>query len=50
MTDGMNGGAAVAPPCPHCGGTGQRRIRPAGAPPGYSHHIDCDCAKDGGDK
>jgi hypothetical protein len=43
MTDGTDGGAAVAPPCPLCAGTGRRRIHHPGTPRGSSVLVDCRC-------
>jgi hypothetical protein len=42
--DGNVGGAAQAPPCPLCAGTGQRRIRRPGDPKGYLRLVNCRCA------
>jgi hypothetical protein len=41
---GNIGGAAPAPPCPLCAGTGQRRIRRPGTPRKATVLVACRCA------
>jgi hypothetical protein len=44
VTDGTIGGAAPAPPCPLCAGTGKRRIRRPGTPRKATVLVACRCA------